>query len=291
MKSMTGYGRAKEERDGKTITVELRAVNHRYLDCTVKAPRQYGFLDDAVKKAAAARIARGKVEVFVGVEVEEGGDVAVTVNHQLAKRYLEALHDLSETYGLRDDVTVTTLSKLPDVLGSERIEQDAEAMTRDVLAVFDKACDGFDQMRLREGEKLAEDVHSRCAAIERMVGEVETRSPERVKEHREKLLARMKEVLADTSIDETRILTEAAIYADKTAVDEETVRLRSHLHQMDGMLQETQPIGRKLDFLVQEMNREANTIGSKANDVAMARIVVDIKSEIEKIREQIQNIE
>ena len=291
MKSMTGYGRAKEERDGKTITVELRAVNHRYLDCTVKAPRQYGFLDDAVKKAAAARIARGKVEIFVGVEVEEGGDVAVTVNHQLAKRYLDALHDLSETYGLRDDVTMMTLAKLPDVLGSERIEQDAEAMTREVLAVFDKACDGFDQMRLREGEKLAEDVRGRCAAIERMVGEVETRSPERVKEYREKLLARMQEVLADTSIDETRILTEAAIYADKTAVDEETVRLRSHLHQMDGMLQETQPIGRKLDFLVQEMNREANTIGSKANDVAMARIVVDIKSEIEKIREQIQNIE
>ena len=291
MKSMTGYGRAKEERDGKTITVELRAVNHRYLDCTVKAPRQYGFLDDAVKKAAAARIARGKVEIFVGVEVEEGGDVAVTVNHQLAKRYLDALHDLSETYGLRDDVTVMTLAKLPDVLGSERIEQDAEAMTREVLAVFDKACDGFDQMRLREGEKLAEDVRGRCAAIERMVGEVETRSPERVKKYREKLLVRMQEVLADTSIDETRILTEAAIYADKTAVDEETVRLRSHLHQMDGMLQETQPIGRKLDFLVQEMNREANTIGSKANDVAMARIVVDIKSEIEKIREQIQNIE
>lgn len=291
MKSMTGYGRTKEVRDGKTITVELRAVNHRYLDCTVKAPRQYGFLDDAVKKAAAARIARGKVEIFVGVEVEEGGDVAVTVNHQLAKRYLDALHDLSETYGLRDDVTVMSLAKLPDVLGSERIEQDAEAMTREVLAVFQQACDGFDQMREREGEKLAEDVRNRCAAIERMVGEVETRSPERVKEYREKLLARMQEVLADTSIDETRILTEAAIYADKTAVDEETVRLRSHLHQMDGMLKETQPIGRKLDFLVQEMNREANTIGSKANDVTLARIVVDIKSEIEKIREQIQNIE
>ena len=291
MKSMTGYGRAKEQRDGRTITVELRAVNHRYLDCTVKAPRQYGFLDDAVKKAAAARIARGKVEIFVGVEIEEGGDVAITVNHQLAKRYLDALHELSETYGLRDDVTVTTLAKMPDVLGSERIEQDAEAMTRDVLAVFQQACDGFDQMRAKEGEKLAEDVRSRCAAIERMVGEVETRSPERVKEYREKLLARMQEVLADTSIDETRILTEAAIYADKTALDEETVRLRSHLHQMDGMLGETQPIGRKLDFLVQEMNREANTIGSKANDVALARIVVDIKGEIEKIREQIQNIE
>ena len=180
---------------------------------------------------------------------------------------------------------------MPDVLGSERIEQDADELTRDVLEVFAAACDGFDQMRCREGEKLAEDVRGRCAAIERMVGAVEQRSPERVREYREKLLARMQEVLADTSIDETRILTEAAIYADKTAVDEETVRLRSHLTQMDGMLRETQPVGRKLDFLVQEMNREANTIGSKANDVDMARIVVDIKSEIEKIREQIQNIE
>ena len=291
MKSMTGYGRAREEKNGRTITVELRAVNHRYLDCTVKAPRQYVFRDDAVKKAAAARIARGKVEVFVSVETQEGGDVAVTVNHTLAKRYLDALHDLSETYGLRDDVTVAVLAKMPDVLGSERIEQDADELTRDVLAVFSAACDGFDQMRLREGEKLAEDVRGRCASIERMVGEVETRSPERVREYREKLLARMQEVLADSSIDETRILTEAAIYADKTAVDEETVRLRSHLQQMDGMLRETQPVGRKLDFLVQEMNREANTIGSKANDVDMARIVVDIKSEIEKIREQIQNIE
>ena len=255
MKSMTGYGRAREERNGRTITVELRAVNHRYLDCTVKAPRQYVFLDDAVKKAAAARIARGKVEVFVSVETQEGGDVAVTVNHTLAKRYLDALHDLSETYGLRDDVTVAVLAKMPDVLGSERIEQDADELTRDVLAVFSAACDGFDQMRLREGEKLAEDVRGRCASIERMVGEVETRSPERVREYREKLLARMQEVLADSSIDETRILTEAAIYADKTAVDEETVRLRSHLQQMDGMLRETQPVGRELDFLVQEINR------------------------------------
>ena len=291
MKSMTGYGRAREEKNGRTITVELRAVNHRYLDCTVKAPRQYGFLDDAVKKAAAARIARGKVEVFVSVETQEGGDIAVTVNHTLAKRYLDALHDLSETYGLRDDVTVAVLAKMPDVLGSERIEQDADELTRDVLEVFAAACDGFDQMRCREGEKLAEDVRGRCAAIERMVGAVEQRSPERVREYREKLLARLPEALPDTSIDETRILTEAAIYADKTAVDEETVRLRSHLTQMDGMLRETQPVGRKLDFLVQEMNREANTIGSKANDVDMARIVVDIKSEIEKIREQIQNIE
>src|SRR5699024_10360640 len=232
----------------------------------------------AIKKAEAALIARGKVEIFVGVEAEEGDDVAVTVNHALAKHYLDALVDLSETFGLRENGTVTLLAKIPDVLCSERLDKDSDDMIRDVTAVFQKACDSFDEMRLREGEKLADDVCSRCAAIERMVGEVEKRSPERVREYREKLLARMQEVLADTSIDETRILTEAAIYADKTAVDEETVRLRSHLHQMDGMLKETQPVGRKLDFLVQEMNREANTIGSKANDVDMARIVVDIKS-------------
>ena len=282
---------AKQELHGRTITAELRAVNHRYLDCTVKAPRQYGFLDDAVKKAAAARIARGKVEVYIGVETQEGGDIAVTVNHAVAEHYLAALHELADRYGLRDDVSVMSLAKLPDVLGSERIEQDADEMTRDVLSVFGEACDNFDEMRTREGAKLAEDVRNRASEIERMVGEVEVRSPERVREYREKLLARMKEVLADTSIDETRIVTEAAIYADKTAVDEETVRLRSHLQQLDGMLNEVKPVGRKLDFLVQEMNRETNTIGSKANDVSMAQIVVNIKSEIEKIREQIQNIE
>nr|WP_302655892.1 YicC/YloC family endoribonuclease [uncultured Agathobaculum sp.] len=291
MKSMTGYGRARLVLHGRTVTVELRAVNHRYLDCTVKAPRQFGFLDDAVKKAAAARIARGKTEIYVSVETDEGGDLSVTVNHALAERYLTALRELSEKYGLRDDVTVMSLAKMPDVLGSERIEQDADELTQDVLTVFSEACDGFDQMREREGEKLAEDVRSRAAVIETLVTEVEKRSPERVAEYREKLLARMREVLEGTDVDETRIVTEAAIYADKTAVDEETVRLRSHLQQLDGMLNEEKPVGRKLDFLVQEMNREANTIGSKANDVSMAQTVVNIKSEIEKIREQIQNIE
>ena len=291
MKSMTGYGRARQVLHGRTVTVELRAVNHRYLDCTVKAPRQFGFLDDAVKKAAAARIARGKTEIYVSVETDEGGDLSVTVNHALAERYLAALRELSEKYGLRDDVTVMSLAKLPDVLGSERIEQDADELTQDVLTVFAEACDGFDQMRGREGEKLAEDVRNHASVIETLVGEVEKRSPERVAEYREKLLARMREVLESTDIDETRIVTEAAIYADKTAVDEETVRLRSHLHQLDAMLNEVKPVGRKLDFLVQEMNREANTIGSKANDVEMAQTVVNIKSEIEKIREQIQNIE
>ena len=250
-----------------------------------------GEISQELKKAAAARIARGKTEIYVSVETDEGGDLSVTVNHALAERYLAALRELSEKYGLRDDVTVMSVAKLPDVLGSERIEQDADELTQDVLTVFAEACDGFDQMREREGEKLAEDVRNRASVIETLVGEVEKRSPERVAEYREKLLARMREVLEGTDIDETRIVTEAAIYADKTAVDEETVRLRSHLHQLDGMLNEVKPVGRKLDFLVQEMNREANTIGSKANDVEMAQTVVNIKSEIEKIREQIQNIE
>ncbi|WNX85381.1 YicC/YloC family endoribonuclease [Agathobaculum sp. NTUH-O15-33] len=291
MKSMTGYGRAKETVGKFTITAELRAVNHRYLDCTVKAPRQYGFLEEAVKKAASARIARGKVEVYIGVEVEEAADLAVTVNNAVAEHYLTALRGLAARYDLTDDITVMGLASLPEVLGAERVEQDAAELTAAALTVFETAAAHFDEMRAREGEKLAGDVRSRCAAIEQMVGVVEERSPERVREYREKLLARMQEVLKDTAIDETRILTEAAIYADKTAVDEETVRLRSHLNQLDLMLGETAAVGRKLDFLVQEMNREANTIGSKANDVALARTVVDIKSEIEKIREQIQNIE
>ena len=291
MKSMTGYGRARQVLHGRTVTVELRAVNHRYLDCTVKAPRQFGFLDDAVKKAAAARIARGKTEIYVSVETDEGGDLSVTVNHALAERYLAALRELSEKYGLRDDVTVMSLAKLPDVLGSERIEQDADELTQDVLTVFAEACDGFDQMREREGEKLAEDVRNRASVIETLVGEVEKRSPERVAEYREKLLARMREVLESTDIDETRIVTEAAIYADKTAVDEETVRLRSHLAQLDEMLASELTVGRKLDFLIQEFNREANTIGSKCSDLEISRWVVDIKAEIEKIREQVQNVE
>ncbi len=291
MKSMTGYGRSSGERNGRTITVELKSVNHRYLDCTVKAPRQYGFLEDAIKKSASARIARGKVEIYVSVETKEGGDLAVKINHAAAERYLAALREIGERYGLKDDITIMRLALLPDVMGSERLEQDAEELTRDVKEVFENACDGFEEMRKREGARMAGDIYARCLKIEQLVSDIEKKAPERVKEYQERLLTKMREVLEDTSIDESRIVAEAAIYADKTAIDEETVRLRSHLHQLDGMLRETQPVGRKLDFLVQEMNREANTIGSKANDVELARIVVEIKSEIEKIREQIQNIE
>ena len=225
------------------------------------------------------------------METQEGGDIAVTVNHAVAEHYLAALHELADKYGLRDDVSVMSLAKLPDVLGSELIEQDADEMTRDVLSVFGEACDNFDEMRTREGAKLAEDVRNRASEIERMVGEVEVRSPERVREYREKLTARMQEVLQSTTIDESRILTEAAIYADKIAVDEETVRLRSHVSQLRDMLLSDEPMGRKMDFLIQEVNRESNTIGSKCNDITIARDVVALKAEVEKIREQVQNIE
>lgn len=291
MKSMTGYGRACAEKNGRMITIEVRGVNHRYLDCTVKAPRQYGFLEEVLKKAATTRIARGKVEIYVSIEARTENEVTVRVNTALAGRYLTALRELGNLYGLEDDITVMSLVKMADILSPERVEPNMEQLSADVCEVFYSACDGFNEMRVREGLRMAEDIYTRCARIEGMIGEIEKRSPERVQKYRERLLVRMREVLADTNIDETRILTEAALYADKTAVDEETVRLRSHLHQMDQMLRDTQPIGRKLDFLVQELNREANTIGSKANDVEMAHLVVTLKSEIEKIREQVQNIE
>lgn len=291
MKSMTGYGRARMECHGRTITVEMKAVNHRYFDCTVKVPRQYGFLEDVVKKEASARIARGKVEIFITIEIQTNDDIAVKVNYPLAEQYLTALQSLSERYHLTNDITVSQLAALPDVIGSERIEQDSETLKQDVSAVFQSAYDEFYKMRAREGRRMAEDIYTRCAKIEAIINEIEKRSPDRVKEYQERLLRRIQEVLEDTSIEPARMVEEAAIYADKVAVDEETVRLRSHLHQLDKMLHETQSIGRKLDFLVQEMNREANTIGSKSNDTAMAHMVVDLKSEIEKIREQVQNVE
>lgn len=291
MKSMTGYGRCRESRGDCIIICELRAVNHRFFDCTVKAPRQYGFLEDAVKRAASERIARGKVEIYIALEQQTAADVAVTVNHAMAAHYLAAFRALSEQHGLPCNISAEQLAQMPEVLLQERVEQDAEAITREVLCVLSSAIDAFDVMREREGEKLRQDVVQRCGAIETLVGEVEKRSPERVAQYRERLLARMREVLEDATIDETRIVQEAALFADKTAVDEETVRLRSHLHQMSLMLEESEAVGRKLDFLVQEMNRETNTIGSKANDTSLSRTVVDIKSEIEKIREQIQNIE
>lgn len=288
---MTGYGRARLSAHGREITVEVRAVNHRYLDCTVKAPRVYGFLEEALKKAASGRIARGRVDIFAAIDDDGAEDTEIILNERLAGGYVDALRRLRDRFELQDNITVLGVAKLPDVLTCHRVEVDADELTADVLEAFGLAVGEFDVMREREGQKLAADVRGRAQTILELVAEVERRSPERVAAYREKLWKRMQEVLETAQIDEQRILTEAAIFADKTAVDEETVRLRSHISQLELMLAEEGAVGRKLDFLVQEMNREANTIGSKANDIALSRLVVDLKAEIEKIREQIQNIE
>ena len=291
VKSMTGYGRGEANLNGRPITVELRSVNNRYLDCTVKLPRIYVFAEDAVKSRVQSRISRGKVDVYITIGPSANGDVAISVNKPVADGYYAALKDLRDTYGLRDDISVSLLSRFQDVFLVEKTQEDLEALSADICAVLDLALDDFDAMRTREGEKLCQDVRSRAATIEGLVSKVEKRSPGIVADYRAKLVARMNEVLQNTQIDESRILTEAAIYADKVAVDEETVRLRSHLSQLDHMLSQGGAISRKLDFLIQEFNREANTIGSKCSDIETAGYVVDIKAEIEKIREQIQNIE
>lgn len=275
----------------RDITVELRSVNHRYLDVTVKAPRIYGFLEEAAKSAVGKLIARGKVDVFVSIDSTASGDVRISLNHKVLESYLDALREMRDRYQLTDDISVMRMSRLPDVFSSEKKETNAEELTKDVLEVLTAAGADFCAMRAREGGRMQEDITSRGQTILKLISSVEERSPRANAEYRAKLTARMNEVLADTTIDPQRILAEAAIYADRTAVDEETVRLRSHIHQLDMMTAEEKPIGRKLDFLIQEMNREANTIGSKANDIELTKIVVDLKSEIEKIREQIQNIE
>ena len=291
MKSMTGYGRARETSNEREIVVELRAVNHRYLDVNVKDPRGYGFLEEAIKKLAASKISRGKVDIYINVTDLAAQETTITLNHELAQSYFDALVELRDALHLHDDISVMSIAKMPDVLVSQRVEVDAEALTASVSEVFNEAVKQFDEMREIEGEKLASDVRNRMNTIKEIVQQIEIRSPERVIAYREKLEKRMNEILADSTVDEQRILTEAAIFADKTAVDEETVRLRSHLDQLDTMLKDYNPVGRKLDFLVQEMNREANTIGSKANDSILANYVISLKAEIEKIREQIQNIE
>ena len=292
VKSMTGYGRAEEKTAGGTITVEVRSVNNRYLDCSVRIPRLYLFAEEGLKSRVQDTISRGKVDVFVTLDSAGAEQVKVTVNQPAADAYYAALKGLAAAYGLEErDITVSLLSRFPEVLVAEKVEADAEETAREIGAVLDRALADFDQMRAREGERLREDILARAAAIEDMVGQVEARSPQTVAEYRAKLEARMQEVLSNTQLDPARILTEAAIFADKVAVDEETVRLRSHIGQLRELLSRGGPVGRKLDFLIQEFNREANTIGSKCSDLDIARQVVDIKAEIEKIREQVQNIE
>lgn len=291
VKSMTGYGRATETLNKRRITVEVKSVNHRYLDCTVKTPRAYIFLDDPVKSVVSMYIGRGKADVFVSVDNSDAENVDVKINESLLRGYLDVFKKLHDEYGLKDNVSVTDIVRIPDMMNVEKQDDDIEELTADVVKVLKSALESHSEMRIKEGEKLADDILGRLKLIEDMAGQVEIRSPKRVEEYREKLEARMREVLESAMIEPQRILTEAAIFADKIAVDEETVRLRSHIAQFRDMLANGGAIGRKLDFLVQELNREVNTIGSKSNDLEMTSIVVDMKAEIEKIREQVQNIE
>ena len=291
VKSMTGYGRAVETVNGREFTVELRSVNNRYLDCTVKLPRALSFAEDAVKQAVKGAISRGKVDVFISVRSEGAEDVKITLNTAMVEGYLGAMHHMAKDYGIREDISVGLLSRMPDVFTVDKPEVDEEQLLADLLSVVNQALERFDAMRSAEGRALENDLRSRGQTILSLVEQVEAGSGQTVADYRTRLENKLKEVLANTAIDESRILTEAAIFADKVAVDEETVRLRSHLDQMNNMLTTGGAIGRKLDFLLQEMNRESNTIGSKCSDVRMARIVVDIKAELEKIREQTQNIE
>ena len=291
IRSMTGYGGAKGTVQGLELSIELKSVNNRFLDTSVRLPRTYLFAEEAVKAAVQRHISRGKVDVFVTVESAGTQDVVVKVNEPLLRGYLAALQQVSVICGVPNDATAMSLSRMPDVITVEKAETDQDAVAAAITEVLEQALGEYDAMREREGEKLREDIASRVDTIERLVTRVEEESPRTVADYKARLEQKMREVLETAGIEESRILTEAAIFADKVAVDEETVRLRSHMAQMREMLAGDKPVGRKLDFLVQEMNREANTIGSKCQNADIAHVVVDIKAEIEKIREQVQNIE
>ena len=291
IKSMTGYGSAKGTVEGLEITVELKSVNNRYLDSSVRLPRSFLFAEEAIKSAVQSHISRGKVDVFVSVDSSQAGDMTVRVNEPLLKGYIEAIRHIAEEYSLSDDMTAMSVSRFPDVLSVEKKDLDAEAISAGICAIAEEALRDFDTMRQREGAKLRDDVLSRLDTIDKLVSAVESEAPNTVAEYRKRLEQKMQEVLGATGIDENRILAEAAIFADHIAVDEETVRLRSHMSQLTTMINGSSPTGRKINFLIQEFNREANTIGSKCQNSQIAHVVVDLKSEIEKIREQIQNIE
>ena len=291
IKSMTGYGGAKGNVEGLSVSVELRSVNNRYLDVTVKLPRTLLFAEETIKQAVGRHISRGKVDVFVTVDASNSDDMEVRVNEPLLRGYLETLGGVAEKYGLQNDLTLMSVCRLPEVLSTDRREMDNSAVLEGIKDILEQALTEYDAMRLREGEKLRDDVLSRLDEISRLTGIVEENAPKTVAEYRARLEQKLQEVLGSANIDESRILTEAAIFADRIAVDEETVRLRSHLSQLRGLTLGESPAGRKMDFLIQELNRESNTIGSKCQNADIAHVVVDLKAEIEKIREQIQNVE
>lgn len=291
IRSMTGYGGAKSMENAIAVTVELRSVNNRYLDVSVRLPKSCLFAEETVRTAVSRHISRGKVDVFIGVDTSGAEESVIKVNENLAAAYLKAVRDAAECFGLEGEIDAITLLRFPEVLSTDKTDTDRDTVSQAIAAVLEQGLAEFDAMRTREGQRLAADIEDKLRSLEDMVAIVEARSPQTVTEYREKLLGRMKEVLADAAVDEARILQEAAIYADKVAVDEEMVRLKSHIAQFRILLAQGSPAGRKLDFLTQEMNREANTTGSKCADSTIAKTVIDMKAEIEKIREQIQNIE
>ena len=291
LKSMTGYGRSVAENDKRQITVEIHSINHRYLDLTVKTPRVYSFLEDVAKKKITQTIARGKVDVYIGIKEKEDNSVKITLNNSIVTGYLNAANDAAAKFGIVNDLTASSVLRLPDALIIDKDEPDTDEITEQVLSVLVTALEAYDSVRAEEGSRLCSDILYRGGLIADMVNFVEQRSPDSVEEYRRRIAQRMTEILGDTELTEQRILSEAAVFADKVSVTEEIVRLRSHLKQLDDMIKGNIPSGRKLDFLVQEINREANTIGSKASDYPITKTVVDIKAEIEKIREQIQNLE
>ena len=291
VKSMTGYGRHESVLHGRTLVIEVKSVNNRYLDCNVRLPRVCICAEDGVQRRVKEVISRGKVDVYVNMENNTEEAVSVTLNQPVAAGYMEALRKMAETFGLAPAVSIDLLSKFPDVFKVDKVPENLEELTADIHAVAEEALRDFDAMRCREGEKLEADLLGRLDTLEDFTHQVEQRSPQTVADYRARLTAKLQEVLADRQLDESRVLTEAAIFADKVAVDEETVRLHSHIAQFRDMLAGGSPIGRKLDFLIQEMNRETNTIGSKCNNLEISTIVVNMKAEIEKIRDQVQNIE
>lgn len=290
-KSMTGFGRAQADNGQYFIQAELKSLNHRYFELNTRIPYQYAFLEEKIKSYLQTRVARGKVECSITIEELNGSDVTVHIDHALVKAYLSAMNELSETYGIRNDASAMSISRFNDVLSVHKEAADEEELWKAVKAVLEQATDNFIAMREREGAKLQEDVCLKADHILETVSEIEKQAPQMVYVYNEKLKARIRELLGDAKVDEQRVLTEAAIFADKVAVDEETVRLRSHIAQLKAMFSENEAIGRKLDFLVQEINREANTIGSKVSDISITSMVLSIKGDVEKIREQVQNIE
>lgn len=291
IKSMTGYGRNEQIIDGKKISCEIKSVNHRYSDYSVRVPRYYGFMEDKARKYISDYISRGKVDLYINIESYETSDKKIYLNEDLAKSYIDALRDLRDKFELYDDISVSSVARFNEIFKSEKIEDDEDLLWNNVLTVLDTALSDFIKMREREGERICVDLCNRIEYMKTLSSKINEKSEQTVKEYHDKLYTKIKEVLEDKSIDEARILTEVAIFADKVAVDEEMVRLMSHFDEFYEIISKPEPAGRKLDFLIQEMNREVNTTGSKSTDISISKIVVELKGEIEKLREQIQNIE